>query len=155
MNLLLNTGLVLHICCITLMVGMTIAGFTTYRQLFILLAKDKNNASPLIATAGLFSKLQMVGGLLIVVGGVMMMIAFHGLITGQLWFKIKLSLLLLLILNMPLIFRPGSILLRRFLDAADPEQADLAKARQLLNRFHIVQFLIFLGIFILSVFRFN
>ena len=85
----------------------------------------------------------------------MMMIAFQGLIVGQLWFKIKLSLLLLLILNMTLIFRPAGIMLRRFLDAADPEQAVLAKARQLLNLFYIVQFLIFLGIFILSVFRFN
>ena len=155
MNLLLNTGLVLHICGISLMVGMTIAGFGTYRKLFILLAEDKNNASPLIATAGLFSRLQMLGGLFIIVGGVMMMIAFHGLIMGQLWFKIKLSLLLLLILNMPLIFLPGSMRLRRFLDAANPEQADLAKAQQLLNRFHIAQLLIFLGIFILSVFRFN
>jgi hypothetical protein len=154
MNLLLNTGLVLHICGISLMVGMTIAGFATYRQLFIILAEDKN-ASPLIATAGLFSKLQMLGGLLIVVGGVMMMIAFQGLIMGQLWFKIKLSLLLLLILNMPLIFRPASKRLHRFLDAADPEQTDLVKARQLLNRFYILQFLIFLGVFTLSVFRFN
>ena len=112
---------------------MTIASFATYRQLFIVLAEDKNNASPLIATAELFSRLQILGGLLIIAGGVMMMIAFHGLIAGQLWFKIKLSLLLLLILNMPLIFRPAGIRLRRSLDAEDPEPADLAKAQQLLN----------------------
>lgn len=155
MNLLLNTGLVLHICGICLMVGMSIAGFTNYRQLFISLAKDKNNSSPLIATAELFSKLQMLGALLIVAGGVMMMIAFQGLIAGQLWFKVKIALLLLLILNMALIFRPARMMLRRFLDATDPEQAILTKARRLSNLFFFVQFLIFLGTFILSVFRFN
>lgn len=155
MNQLLNAGLVVHICGICLMVGMTIAGFATHRQLFILSAEDKNGASTLIATVKLFSRLQMFGGLLIITGGVMMMIAFQGLIAGQLWFKVKLSLLLLLILNMALVFRPADKWLRRFLDAAQPEQADLTKARRLLNRFYILQFLIFLGIFILSVFRFN
>jgi uncharacterized membrane protein len=155
MNLLLNAGLVLHICGISLMVGMTIAGFATYRRLFILLAEDKNNATPLIATAELFSRLQMLGGLLILVGGIMMMVAFQGLIAGQLWFKVKLFLLALLILNMSFIFRPGGKFLRRFLNAADPEKANLVKARQLLNLFFIAQSLIFLGIFILSVFRFN
>ncbi len=155
MNLLLNTGLVLHICGICLMVGMTIASFAIYRRLFILLVEDKNNSSPLIATAKLFSGLQMFGGLLIIAGGVMMIIAFPGLIAGQLWFKVKLSLLLLLILNIILIFRPAGIMLRKFLDTADPEQVVLAKARRLLNLFFIVQFLIFLGIFVLSVFRFQ
>jgi uncharacterized membrane protein len=155
MNQLLNAGLVVHICGISLMVGMTIAGFATHRQLFILSAENKNGASTLIATARIFSRLQMFGGLLIITGGVMMMIAFQGLIAGQLWFKVKLSLLLLLVLNMALIFRPADRWLRRFFKAAQPEQTDLTKAQRLLNRFYILQFLIFLGIFILSVFRFN
>lgn len=155
MNLLLHTGLLLHICGISLMVGMAIAGFVIYHRLFILLAIDKNNGASLMATAGLFSKLQMLGGLLIVLGGVLMMIAFSGIIMGELWFKIKLSLLLLLILNMPLTFRPASIRLRRFLNAADPDPSDLAKARQLVNRFYILQLLIFISIFMLSIFRFN
>ena len=155
MNLLLNTGLVLHICGISLMVGMTIASFATYRQLFIALAEDKKNASSLIAPAELFSRLQILGGLLIIAGGVSMMIAFQGTIASQLWFKVKLSLLLLLILNITLIFRPARIRLRRSLDAEDPEPAVLAKTRQLLDLFYVMQFLIFLGIFILSVFRFN
>jgi hypothetical protein len=99
MNTLLNTGLALHISGISLMVGMTIANFVTYRQLLQLLAQGKDKVLSLTATGALFSKLQILGGVLIILGGILMMIAFHGLIMRQIWFKVKLLLLLLLIVN--------------------------------------------------------
>ncbi|XZF15467.1 hypothetical protein ACTHGU_04975 [Chitinophagaceae bacterium MMS25-I14] len=155
MSFLLNAGLVLHICGISLMVGMTVAGFVTYRRLFDLLAEDKNSGTTLMATAGIFSRLQLLGGLFIISGGILMMIALQGIIMTQLWFKLKVSLLLLLIINVPLTFYPARIRLRQFLTATQPEASDLFKVRQLFNQFHMLQLLIFLGIFILSVFRFN
>jgi hypothetical protein len=155
MNTLLNTGLVLHISGISLMVGMTIANFVTYRQLWKLLAQGKNKVSFLTATGALFFKLQILGGVLIILGGILMMIAFHGLIMHQIWFKVKLLLLLLLIVNAALNARPAGIQLRRFIAAEQADPGDLTKARRLFDRFHIFQFLIFLGIFVLSVFRFN
>lgn len=155
MGILFNTGLVLHISGISLMVGLTIANFAAYRQLWKPLSEEKEKFSFLIKIIALLSRLQLLGGIFIILGGTLMMIAFHGLIMHQLWFKVKLLLLVLLIMNAALNARPAGIQLRRFIAAEQPAQEELTKTMQLFKRFHILQLLIFLGIFILSVFRFN
>lgn len=155
MYLSLNIGLVLHICGISLMVGMTVAGFITYKRLFNLLTKMENSVTLLVTTIKMYSRMQILGGSLIIAGGALMMFALHGIIMQQLWFRIKIALLLLLIFNMPLIFRPANKRLKLFLSHGRSDIRDKIKAKQLLDLFYTLQLLIFLTIFILSVFRFN
>jgi len=155
MNALLNVGLVLHICGISLLVGMTAAGFISCRRIFVILRSQEHNATPLLKLVALFTKMQMLGGGFIILGGIMMMIAFQGLIMGLLWFKLKLVLLMLLLLNVPLMLRPANLKLFRFISGAVSDLSVLDTARRLFNSFYIIQLLLFLGIFLLSVFRFN
>jgi hypothetical protein len=137
------------------MVGMAVAGFITYKRLFNSLTRMENSVTPLIVTIKMYSRMQILGGSLIIAGGVLMMFALHGVIMQQLWFKVKIALLLLLIFNMPLTFRPANKRLKLFLSHGQSDIRDMIKAKRLLDLFYILQFLIFLTIFILSVFRFN
>jgi len=155
MYLLFNTGLILHLCGISLMVGTTVAGFVTFRRVFAALNENEGGVTGLMKAAKAFSKWQALGGLFILLGGICMMIALQGLVMEQLWFKIKLVSLVLLVFNVPVTFRPGIARLHLFLSAGQANPSDMIKAGKLLNIFYFVQFLLILNIFILSVFRFN
>ena len=156
---LVKFGLVLHLMGITMMVGTTVASFAVHRQLWKYLYKEKDKALLIVQAAKRFPLLQVIGGLLIIAGGATMMSAFHGVVVEQLWFKIKLALLLLIILNPVIVLRPAAKKLREFfmdtqtLEMTNPREVKIIKQR--MNFFHSLQLLFFLVIFILSAFRFG
>jgi len=153
--MLFNAGLVLHICGISLMTGMTVASFVTYRQLFISLNENRNGSAVMLHIVKLIGKLQVFGGVLIVAGGAMMMSVFGGMLAEQPWFKIKMLLLLALISNVSFLFRPANIRLLLLLEEQQANAGNRQKVRRLFMLFHALQVLILISIFVLSVFRFN
>jgi hypothetical protein len=84
-----------------------------------------------------------------------MVIIFKGTVSQMLWFKIKMVLVLLVILNGIGILQRGTGRLRKMLDTgstANNGQITALKSR--LNTFHFLEIMLFLIIFILSVVRF-
>ena len=135
MDILYQSSLVGHIIGITLMAGASfidLAAFRVYRKLS---RRDSAKAAVLLVYFNKLQRFMGFGMLLILVSGVLMMIKLHAVWGAQLWFRIKMGLVLLVIFN-------GLALRRRVRD----------------NRVPVVQTIqvfLFIIIFILSVFKFN
>jgi len=156
---LFNVGLVCHITGIAMMVGGTLANFVAMAQLWKFLPADKSKAQVVVKAIARFPIVQGLGGFLIILGGTLMMIFFHGLPMHQAWFHVKLLLLLLLILNAVVTAWPANVLLKQILSSkpehgADEEQMTL-KAKRRITLYHTLQLVFFLLIFIVSVTRFD
>ena len=155
--MLLRSGLVLHITGIALMVGGAVAAFVLQGQLWKLILSDKDRARFFTKASSRLNRVQMAGGVLIIAGGVMMMTALHGVVMSAFWFRIKLVLLGLIILNAVITLRPAGKKLRRLLAAGVPvlveEEMMVSLVRGRMRLFYLLQFLFFLLIFILSVFQ--
>ncbi|HEV2478379.1 MAG TPA: hypothetical protein VGS79_01895 [Puia sp.] len=156
-NALLPLGLVLHISGITLMAGTFFAGFLTNRQLWKYLPYNKDQALSIARATSRFRITQAIGGGLILVGGIAMMMAVHGVFMHQSWFKVKLGLLGLLILNMIVVERPAAKRLKQMLSGENRQidPATLTATQRTLGIFNALQLALFLAIFILSSYKFN
>jgi hypothetical protein len=153
---LLPLGLVLHLAGITMMVGTFLAGFFSSRILWNYLPNERDKALVVSRATSRFALLQMTGGLMIVAGGILMMTAVHGVFMQQLWFKVKMGLLGLLILNAVVTARPAARNLRRLLAGRGELTNDRISAMiQRLRIFYWLQLGLFLTIIVLSAFKFN
>ena len=153
----LPLGLVLHLSGIVMMVGTLFAGFLTNQQLWKCLPHDRERALTIARATARFRLAGAVGGLVIVAGGVVMMIAVHGVFMHQVWFKIKMGMLGLLIVNMIVVERPAGKKLRRILHGGEGpvEHVGVVAAKRRLLAFYVVQLGLFLLIFVVSAYKFN
>ncbi len=156
---IIKTGLVLHLAGITLMVGITIANMAAHQQLWKLLIGEKEKALMTLRATARYPMLQMTGAILIILGGIVMMIGYHGVIMQSLWFKIKLVLIALIILNQLFIGMPMAKKLRKIFFVYQTENvtdlSGIASIKKRLLTFNRLQLVFFLLIFILSSFRFS
>jgi len=155
---LFNLGLVCHITGIAMMVGGVLANFVAMAQLWKFLPAEKGKAQVIAKAIARFPIIQGLGGFLIISGGIMMMIFFHGMPMHQAWFKIKLILLFLLILNAIVTAWPANVLLKQLLygeNSIENEQPKVSKVKRRVTLYHVLQLMFFLLIFIVSVTRFG
>ncbi|HTI92833.1 MAG TPA: hypothetical protein VL727_19685 [Puia sp.] len=156
---LLQSGLVLHILGIIMMVGISLAEFVIFHQLLGFIPDDRDKAYMVLKTTSRFPLWQATGGGMIILGGILMMAALRGTIAGQLWFQIKMTLLFLLILNALLIARPAKRKLRKWLTGSVQQKAEdpseIREIKRKIRLFHTSQLLLFFVIIMLAVFRFN
>lgn len=149
----LHWYLVLHITGFTLMAGTIAADFAINRRLGKYLLTDKSKAMSMLEGAAGFPALIGFGGLLLLTTGIGMVILFKGAVARMLWFRIKMILVVLVILN-------GSLILRRQAGRLKVLLADNGANNQILSLsrtmsiFHVIELLLFLIIFFLSVFQF-
>jgi len=156
---ILKSGLVVHITGIVIMVGTLFASFLVYRQFWKLSTNERDKATVLFNIISRFQVAQMIGGVLVVTGGITMMIALHGVLMHAAWFKIKMIVLLLIILNAVFIARPALLELKQLLALVQVEEGEghfkVFAVKRKITVFHALQFIFFLAIFILSAFQFN
>jgi hypothetical protein len=153
----LPLGLVLHISGIAMMVGTIFAGFLTNQQLWKCLPYDRDRALTIVRATARYRVAGALGGLLIVLGGILMMVAVHGAFMHQIWFKVKMGILVLLIVNMVVVERPAGNRLRRMLydDEGPVDVVAMAAARRGLLLFYLLQLVLFLLVFVVSAYKFN
>lgn len=98
------------------------------------------------------------GLVLLIISGIAMMYATGGVFHGQLWFNIKLFIVLLIILNTLVIAPVQGKKLRKLLQAqlsgSDVSQ-EIQGVRSRLSVFYISQLILLLLVFFLSAYRFN
>jgi|GraSoi_2013_60cm_1033757.scaffolds.fasta_scaffold05233_2 hypothetical protein len=151
----LQLDLVLHITGFTMMAGTILADFAVSRKLNRYILSDKSKAATILETTAGFGRLIGIGAALLVVTGIGMVIIFKGVVAQMLWFKIKMVLVLLIILNGTLVLRRGGNKLKKLLQPDDPRQNGRINAlKNQLSAFHVLELLLFLVIFVLSIFRF-
>ncbi|MBA4053408.1 MAG: hypothetical protein C0490_01725 [Marivirga sp.] len=155
---LLQAGLLLHIIGLTSIAGVTLVGYIMSRQFRKLYAQDKQKGFAIIEATSKLPMVATIGLLLLVLSGVTMLAATGGAYGEQLWFKIKMIFVILII--------AGSIFLRRVLEKrlrlwVLDDMIHANRTQQIGNlgsRIAYVQLFLlsfFIIIFILSSFRFN
>jgi len=151
----LQLDLILHITGFTMMAGTILADFAVSRRLDKYILSDRSKAISILDTTAGFGRLIGIGAGLLILTGLAMVSIFKGGVTQMLWFKIKMVLVLLVILNGTLVLQRGSKSLKTLLLSDDPRSNDRISAlKARLTIFHSLELLLFFIIFVLSILRF-
>lgn len=153
---LLPALLIIHLLGFTLMAGTTLVEFVNYKFFWKAINQPNQQATGILAAMEKSSKLIGLGAMLQILSGIGMVTLTHGAFAAQLWFKIKMLLVLLLIVNGIL---NGNKISAKIRNAVDLQEAGLSvqlnTLKDKLNTFYIFQMIIFLCIVILSAYKFN
>jgi hypothetical protein len=137
------------------MAGTVIANISISGKLNKYLISDKPRALTILeSTAGL-PMLIGIGAILLLTTGIGMVFIFKSAVTSMLWFRIKMVLVLLILVTGAIIPRQNTAKLKILL--AEKSRESIGPIEALKNKmgfFQLVQLLLFLSIFVLSVFRF-
>lgn len=155
---LYHIALVTHIIGITVMAGTSFIDFVAFR--ILCKAYPADTVKALVFKDYLYSLQRFLGlgMLLIVASGVAMMIKFHEVWGAQLWFRIKMGILLLIIINGLWLRRRVGNALKNITVKNDSMIITAQKwntIKRNLTAIQLVQLLLFIIIYVLSVFKFN
>ena len=151
---LLNVYLLLHITGFTIMAGAVLADFTLSARLNRYLLTDKGRALILLEASASLAPLIGIGAVLLILTGTGMVIELKSAVTQALWFRIKMPLVLLVVLNGTVLARPATLRLKKLLLDGTPATAGIGRLRNRRSVIYILQLLLFVAIFILSIFKF-
>lgn len=150
-------SLVLHIIGITIMAGTSFIDMIVFRTFRKAFTADKVKSLVIEEQLNNLQRFMGAGMLLILISGVGMMVKLHEVWGAQIWFRVKMGVLLLVIIN--------GLGLRRMLGSrlnktlTGPWTADSIDTINTISRnFMIVQLIqlsLFVIIYTLSVFKFN
>jgi len=152
---LLQTFIVLHIVGLTMMAGTTLIDTLVYKQFWKQYRVDTIKAAGTLETAGKLAVLFGIGFLLLLISGMGMMWLTRGVYGEQIWFRIKMILVVLVLINGLAVGRRTGLQVRKTVVNADGNALKLAALKKRLLLFHVIQLLLFLSIFVLGVFKFN
>lgn len=155
-SIFLPVLLVLHLTGLTIMAGTTIVDFTIFKTFWKHFDDDTEKSKGILAGTSKSSRLIGIGAALLVITGVGMMALTQGVFGEQLWFRIKIGIVLILMLNGIFFGRRQGEKLRMIINKDSAylrEQVDQIKAN--LKIFFTVQLVLFFSIVFLSVFKFS
>jgi hypothetical protein len=155
---ILNIVLVLHLIALSMAIGITVANYVAFQQIWKLYDSNKEQGLAAFRSIAKFRLVGIIGLLLLIVSGITMLYLFQWTLTSLLWFKIKLFIVLLIFVNGFTMGRIENEKLDKFLSEErqlKPSQTDTAKLKRHLQIFNLTQLLLFVLIIILSIFRFN
>ena len=156
--MIFSASLWFHIIGITLMAGATVVEFMLTRKFWTIYAVDQQGGILVRKASDKLPLLVVAGIVLILLSGVGMMAATGGVFDTMLWFRIKMILVVLVIVNGVANGRRLGARLNRLLAPGAPQPADqqlLNRVRNRLDLFFISQLSLFFIIFFLSAFKFN
>lgn len=153
---MLSALLMLHLLALILMAGTTFIDFINYRMFWKLLNHQRKQADGILSASAKFPKLIGIGAGFLIITGIGMMALTHGVWAQQLWFRIKMIFVLLLILNSVFYGNRLSAQLRAIAGLDTPDLAhQLLSLKGKLQTFHLLQFGFLLMIIFLSAYKFN
>jgi hypothetical protein len=167
MQTLFQMALIAHIVGITLMAGTTLVEYLLAKHFWKLYASDGLRAITSNEDGFNFHLLINIGIIFLILSGVTMLVIFQGVFAKQIWFQIKIGLIVIIAINGSVVGRRQDMKLKRLMSLEklnfhqdDPlgqenRKEDFMKVKHRLDLFYISQLLMFLTIFTLSVFKFN
>jgi hypothetical protein len=152
----LQIFLLLHLAGFALLAGTVLANYLVSLQCWKYVDTNKPKALAINVSILTLDRVTAISGIITVFSGILMVLILHGTVLAQLWFRIKMLVLVLIILNNAIVARRQSLKLNSFLARQhDINTIDPAEIRLNLSRYFIVQFVLLFAILILSVFKFN
>ena len=154
----LQAGLLLHIIGLTTVAGTILVSYIILRQFQTQYMKDKQKGFAIMQALSKLPGLAAIGLGLQIISGIMMMVAAGGVYGQQLWFKIKLVLVVLIIAGIIVLNRNVQRRLRKWVSDDMVHGGKTEQIGNLAGRTSYVQLILlsfFMIIFILSVYRFN
>ncbi len=167
MQILYQIALITHIVGITLMAGTTLVEYLLTKHFWKLYASDRSSAITSNENGFNFHLLVDIGVIFLILSGVTMLVIFHGVFAKQIWFQIKIGLIIIIAINGSVVGRRQDVKLKRLMSLEkltfqqghsheqENQNEDLMKVKNRLALFYISQLSMFLIIFTLSVFKFN
>jgi uncharacterized membrane protein len=143
--------LTLHLASLVLMAGVTLVDYLAYASFWKSLRQGDQSVA-LLRVINQLPRWIGIGAAALILTGVGMMALTRGVYGEQLWFRIKIGLVVLLIVNSLVVGRRLGLRMRKVADLPAPE---LGHIRRGLNGFHLSQLAIIALIIFLSVFKFN
>lgn len=156
MQYLFPALLTLHIIGLVLMAGTIVIESVNYTFFWNLAGKDQQQAAGVLAVTAKTARLTGMGAGLLILSGIGMIAMTHGVTSAQLWFKIKMVLVILLILNGILNGNRISARLRNIAGSQGLDEKDqLQQLKGKLKTFYLLQLLILFGIVFLAAYKFG
>ena len=149
--IILQILLVVHLTGLALMAGTTVADTVTFRFFSKSFEKEREQSLNLLALMEQLEALLGIGAALLILSGTGLLIITHGAFVHQIWFKIKLALILTLILNGFIVGGRQKSKLKRVTNTYEQTKAAISN----IKTFYLVQTGLFLSIILLSVFKFS
>ncbi len=153
---ILKTFLFLHLLGLIMIAGSTLINFLNYKQFWKQYAIDREKGIIIMQIISRLTVLTAIGGVVLILSGIGMMAATRGVFDQFTWFKIKMVILLLLILNVVLVGRRNFARLQKTVKAAGEQSTGvMAYLKRNISRFQYAQITFLLLIILLSIFKFT
>jgi hypothetical protein len=146
---LLQLLLVIHLSGLTLMAGTTAVSFAAFRNLSDFLSRSQDSIDYYFKKTLGLSRLLLLGGILLVLSGVGLLILTHAY--GQVWFQMKMGLVVALILNGSLFGGRQEQKIKKILEGPDGYLQKLRQPMASLRAFYVIQLSLFLAVVSLAV----
>jgi len=150
-------ALATHIVGITIMAGTTFIDYIIFKQFRKIFSTDKPKNFLMEEMLNKLQKFIGIGMFVIILSGVLMMVYMHQVWGQQVWFRIKMGVLILIIINGLGFRRSLGLKLKKLLEGSSGKgfTAEFSRVKSNITRVQILQMLFFIIIFVLSVFKFN
>lgn len=152
MNLLLRILLALHLCGLVIMAGTTVIDYVTFKTFCNLTDAGDHRAQGLLPLMERYGGLVRTGTAILILTGIGMFIIKSNW-WEETWFKIKIALVLLLVLNGMFVGNTLGMKFRKLITDGGMLSQAVTKVSTNLNRFYLLQLLLFLLIIIISAIR--
>lgn len=154
MYLILKILLALHITGIVIMAGTTVIDYLTSRTFWKLVESGDAKYRGLVPLMAQYGSMIRLGAILIFVTGITMLTLENNVWTNQLWFKVKMVLVFLIIIHGLFV---GNVQGTRLREAVANNKVNFlpetVKIRASLNRFYPLQLTLFFLVVLLSTTR--
>lgn len=138
------------------MAGTTAVDFIIFNNFCKKFEFEKEKSFTLLEIMSKLSVLLIAGAILLIVSGTGLFIVTHGVFAEQLWFKFKMGLIIVLILNGSFFGGRQGSKLKNIIRESGPDLNSKIKAVNLkLKLFYTFQAAIFFTIIIFAIFKFN
>lgn len=138
------------------MAGTTFIDFVNYRTFWKLVNNQREQALGILETTTNYSRLAGIGAVLLIVTGMGMVAFLQGIPETQLWFRIKMIFVLLLVINSIFNGRRLDIKLRNAFKAdSEAVTGEVLRLKGKLQMFYLMQLSFVLIIIFLTTYKFS
>ena len=156
MYVLIRILLALHITGLVVMAGTTMIDYLTFRTFWKLADQSDSRTLGMIPLMAKFGAYIRAGGAIILLTGITMLVLEKSVWVNQTWFKLKMVLVFLLLVNGLFV---GNTQGEKFREAVSMHASDFVNhtvsIRQSLGWFYPIQLLLFFLIILISMIRFD
>jgi len=152
--LILRTVLALHLAGLVIMAGATVMDYVTFKTFWNFADHGDIRAPGLLPLMNKYGEIVRAGAAILLLTGIGMWVITGGALWQQLWFKVKMALVVLLVLHGMFIGNKQGHRLREMIVINAPDFIQHTMGiRGTLNRFYIIQLALFFIIILVSTIK--